>query len=203
MMLLSDKKKILFIGAHTDDVELSCGGTIHKLIQAGHDVRVYVFSYVNDMTLLLEHQRSMLELGVDNYILNTYDTRTMSYYRQSLLSDLCVYRSSFQPDIIFTHDPADIHQDHSVVGQETLRAFKYTNILSYMHPWNGSFNPNYFVSLSKGNVDAKINACKQYDSQSHRAYMSEDMIKVNSTYYTNQAPYDHYCEAFKVYSIYD
>lgn len=202
-MLLSDKKKFLFIGAHTDDVELSCGGTIHKLTDAGHDVRVYVFSYVNDMQLLLEHQSSMLELGVKSYVLNTYDTRTMSYYRQSLLSDLYSFRASFQPDLIFTHDPSDIHQDHSVVGQETLRAFKYSNICTYMHPWNGSFNPNYFVSLSNSNVQAKINACHKYQSQSHRPYMSEDMIRVNATYYTNQAPYDNYCEAFKVYSVYD
>lgn len=202
-MFLSDKSKILFIGAHTDDVELSCGGTIHKLIQAGHDVRVYVFSYVQKMTLLLEHQRSMMELGVQNYVLNTYDTRTFSYYRQNILNDLINYKSSFTPDYIFTHDIDDIHQDHSVVGQETLRAFKYSNILTYLHPWNGSQKPNYFVSLSKTNVDAKVTALKQYESQSHRTYMDEEMIRINSRYWTNINPFSLYCEAFKLIAYYD
>lgn len=198
-MLLSDKKKILFIGAHTDDVELCAGGTISKLIDEGHDVRVYVFSYCDNMQLLLEFQRSMQVLGVNNYELNTYDNRTISYYRQNVLEDLIKFRESFYPDIVFTHDTNDLHQDHVCIAQESLRAFKFFNIISYISPWNSnSDRPNFFVSLSKDHIEKKINACKQYETQANRFYMYDDMIYTNSSYWTNKMPFHLYSEAFRI-----
>jgi LmbE family N-acetylglucosaminyl deacetylase len=198
-MLLSEKKKILFIGAHTDDVELSAGGTIAKLIGEGHDVRVYTFSYCDNMQLLLEFQRSMNVLGVKNYELNTYDNRTISYYRQNVLEDLIKYRESFYPDIVFTHDPSDLHQDHSCIGQETLRAFKFFNIISYISPWNSSADrPNFFVSLTKEQVEKKVEACKCYESQVSRFYMYEDVIHTNTSYWTNKQPFGLFTESFRI-----
>jgi LmbE family N-acetylglucosaminyl deacetylase len=203
MIYLSEPRKILFIGAHTDDIELSCGGAISKFIAQGHDVRCYVFSYCDNIQLLLEFQRSMNVLGVNNYVLNTYDNRVINYFRQKVLQDLCDYKESFVPDYIFTHDVADIHQDHSTIGMETLRAFKFHNIISYTHPWNGDINPNFFVSFGKAELEKKIEACQQYESQSHRHYMNEDMIRVNSLYWTNRSPYNQYCEAFNIINLYD
>jgi len=198
-MFHSEKKKILFIGAHTDDVELSAGGTIAKLIEEGHDVRVYCFSYCDNMQLLLEFQRSMNILGVRNYELNTYDNRTVSYYRQNVLDDLIKYRESFYPDIVFTHDPNDLHQDHACIGQETLRAFKFFNIITYIAPWNSrADSPNLFVSLNKHQVDKKIEACKCYESQQGRFYMYEDMILTNTSYWTNKQPFGMYNESFRI-----
>lgn len=199
-MLLSDhKKKILFIGAHTDDVELSAGGTIAKFIDEGHDVRVYTFSYCDNMQLLLEFQRAMSSLGVKNYELNTYDNRTLSYYRQDVLQDLIKYRESFYPDIVFTHDPQDLHQDHACIGQETLRAFKFFNIISYISPWNSNADrPNLFINLSREHIERKLDACKQYETQQSRFYMYEDMIMTNSTYWTNKMPFTLYAESFRI-----
>ena len=203
MIFHSEPKKILFIGAHTDDIELSCGGTMAKLIADGHDVRCYVFSYCDNIQLLLEFQRSMNVLRVKNYVLNTYDVRIMNYFRQKVLQDLFDYKESFVPDYIFTHDTADIHQDHSTIGTETLRAFKFHNIFTYNHPWNGSFNPNFFVSFGNRELDQKIEACQQYESQAHRHYMSPEMIRTNSLYWTNNSPYNFFCEGFRVINLYD
>lgn len=204
MISHSDKKRILFIGAHTDDIELACGGTMAKAIALGHDVRCYTFSYCDNMQLLLEFQRSMQVLDVKNYVLNTYNNRIMDLFRQKVLQDLLDYSSSFSPEIIFTHDASDVHQDHSTVGMETIRAFKGCNIITYLHPWNSNnHNANYFVSFGRVELDKKIEACKQYESQSYRNYMHPDMIEANATYWTNRSPYDQYCEAFNIYQSYD
>lgn len=200
----SDKKRILFIGAHTDDIELACGGTIAKYIALGHDVRCYTFSYCDNMQLLLEFQRSMDVLGVKNYVLNTYNNRIMDLFRQKILDDLLDYKISFTPDIVFTHDPADIHQDHATVGTESIRAFKNHNVITYLHPWNANnHKANMFVSFGRAELDKKIEACKEYESQNHRNYMQETMIESNASYWTNRSPYDNYCEAFNIYSLYD
>lgn len=203
-MLPSEKKKYLFIGAHTDDIELSCGGTISKLHEQGHEVRCYTFSYCDNLTLLLEHQRAMGVLKVKNYVLNTYDVRTFSYLRQNILDDLQMFKQSYYPDMVFTHDPKDIHQDHRVVAEETLRAFKFYNIATYINPWNtDGDSPNYFITLNQNHIDDKIAASEQYESQAHRFYFYKDMITTNATYWTNRNPFQQYCEAFTIRSLRD
>lgn len=192
----------LFIGAHTDDIELSCGGFIRKLLERECQVRCYTFSYINRLSLLQEHSKSMERLGVKNFVVNNYQNRTFSYYRQQILDELIMYKEAYQPDVVVSHHPSDIHQDHKVVAEETLRAFKFTDILQYIGPWNNIVKPNYYVPLTRNQVDIKVEALSQYDSQRHKPYMDEDMIRTNSRYHANESPFYHYCEAFTAEKIY-
>ena len=71
----------------------------------------------------------------------------------------------------------DIHQDHSTIAQEGLRAFKNTTILGYELIWNNlSFDTQCFVRLSQENIDVKIRALKEYHSQGKRNYLSEEFV---------------------------
>jgi hypothetical protein len=71
----------------------------------------------------------------------------------------------------------DIHQDHSTIAQEGLRAFKTKTILGYELIWNNlSFNTTSFVKLEENHIQAKADALKEYKSQGIRDYMSEDFI---------------------------
>ena len=71
----------------------------------------------------------------------------------------------------------DIHQDHYTVAQEGLRAFKDRTILGYELIWNNiSFNTTSFITLGKKHIQAKVDALKEYKSQSDRAYMSREFI---------------------------
>ena len=71
----------------------------------------------------------------------------------------------------------DIHQDHTTVAHEGLRAFKNTSIFAYELLWNNiTFETRCFVKLSNENVDAKFKALKEYKSQSSRDYMQEDFV---------------------------
>ena len=71
----------------------------------------------------------------------------------------------------------DIHQDHSTIAQEGLRAFKNTTILGYELIWNNlTFATTSFVKLEKKYIQAKCDALKEYKSQDGRDYMNEEFI---------------------------
>ncbi len=72
----------------------------------------------------------------------------------------------------------DIHQDHSTVAAEGLRAFKNASILGYELMWNNiEFRTNAFISVDEENIQAKVDALQLYESQRHRRYMSAEFIK--------------------------
>lgn len=193
--------KYLFIGAHTDDIELAAAGTITQLLRAGHEVRCYTFSYLNRLQLLSEHTNAMESLGIQNWVANTYDNRIMSYYRQAILENLLEYKETYLPDVVFTHSPDDIHQDHQTVAMESIRAFKNNcTIITYMMPWNGQLAANMFIPLTLEDVGKKVEVLQHYQSQSFRHYMAEDSIRQNSS--TARWPGYHYMESFQIIQLF-
>ena len=81
------------------------------------------------------------------------------------------------PDLVLMPSLRDIHQDHSTIAQEGLRAFKNTTILGYELIWNNlTFDTTSFVRLDKKYIQAKCDALKEYNSQRGRDYMSEEFI---------------------------
>jgi LmbE family N-acetylglucosaminyl deacetylase len=190
----------LFIGAHTDDIELSCGGWIQKLLATRNHVQCYTASYLQDMNLLNEHMQSMELLGVKNYTVSIFKNRTIGYYRQDLLKELIQYRESYQPDVVVTHHPLDMHQDHVAVANESMRAFKNCSIIHYIAPWNGQPEPNYWVDLSIDEVEKKIEALQQYHSQAHRHYMAPGSIRHNTT--SGRWPDFMYSESFHIKQLF-
>jgi len=165
--------KILFIGAHIDDVTLSCGGSISRYIQEGHAVTVVTLSHVYECVDLSDEFRSdMHTLGVTNYIILDHKTR---YFQRQQILDQFFQWTYF--DIVFTHSPNDFHNDHAIVGRESLRAFKHTNIITYTGSWNTRNQvKNYFVKLDLGQCLKKIEALSCYASQKDRPYMKDQVI---------------------------
>lgn len=206
-------KKVLVIAAHTDDESIGCGGTISKLLYLGYEVKVAVFSICKESIpdnlekniLEKEYHIATKILGLkksDSFIFD-YPVRKFSYYRQEILEELVKIRKNYEPDIIFTHSKTDIHQDHQVMYNETVRAFKGISILGYELPWNCvTFHPRCFVSLSEKNVDTKIKAIASYESQQKlgRKYVSSDIVKSLCVIRGLQSGND-LAEAFDVYRL--
>lgn len=169
--------KILFIGAHVDDIELSCGGTIQKHIERGDDINCVAMSYVyegiNDLSQ--EFTGSMECLGITKFGWKKFIVRRFSESRQEIL-EYFYSRKGF--DIIYTHSANDLHQDHRVIGEESLRAFKScSKLLTYTNPWNGiNKKSNCFSVLTRDHLNRKIKALSFYESQKNRPYMSEESI---------------------------
>ena len=182
------KNTILVVSPHTDDGELGCGATINRFIEEGCEVLNAVFSLCKDSlpegkapdTLLVEAKKACSILGVKqkNLLIKNYPVRRFNEHRQAILDDMITIREKYSPTIIFTPSTSDIHQDHKVIVEEALRAFKLCTIYGYEMPWNNySFSGNTFFRITKGNLDKKISAIKVYSSQKHRVYMQADFIK--------------------------
>jgi len=209
-MIIKDKK-ILVLAPHTDDMEFGCGGTIAKLIDDGNEVYCATFSaceqsVIKDFPkdiLITEVKNATRVLGLpnENLFLYKYEVRTFNYRRQEILEDLINLRKNIAPDIIFMPALNDIHQDHSTIAQEGLRAFKMQTIFCYEMIWNNiSFNTSCFFSLNSQQLECKILALKEYKSQAHRPYASEDFIKSLAKVRGTQIGID-YAECFELLRI--
>jgi LmbE family N-acetylglucosaminyl deacetylase len=187
-----------FLGAHVDDVELSCGGTIARLIHEGHDIVVVSLSYMyEENDLLHEWKDSMQKLGVKIIAYKDFRTRLFHERRQDILDYLFTLKGF---DFIFTHSKNDPHSDHATVGREAERAFKHTNLITFTGAWNHPEKPDYFVSINHGQVQKKIEALSCYKSQQHRPYMHSDFIWSNAMNNGVMCG-TKYAEAFKVVNL--
>ena len=185
--MLTKFKVVYILAPHTDDGELGAGGTISKLIENGANVYYFAFSTAETSVpdgfpkdiLKTEVISATARLGIkkENVIIYNYEVRKLNYARQEILEDLIKRRKILKPDLVLMPSLNDIHQDHSTIAQEGLRAFKGTTVLGYELIWNNlTFNTTSFVKLEKKYIQAKCNALKEYKSQGKRDYMSEEFI---------------------------
>jgi len=185
--MISKFKVVLVLAPHTDDGELGAGGTISRLIDLGSEVYYAAFSTAEESVpdhlpkdiLKTEVKAATKSLGIkeSNLRIFNYKVRNLNYERQNILEDLIKLRNEINPDLILMPSSHDIHQDHSTIAQEGLRAFKTITILGYELIWNNlQFNTTSFVSLSIANVETKFKALQEYKSQQGRDYMSKEFI---------------------------
>jgi LmbE family N-acetylglucosaminyl deacetylase len=139
-----------------------------------------------------------LGLGPEQIRYHRFKVRHFPEYRQQILQTLIDLRTELQPDIILLPSLNDIHQDHQVISNEGLRAFKKSSILGYEMPWNNIvFETRCFVELQERHLALKIAALNKYASQQHRAYLSADFIRGLAITRGTQFE-SNYAEAFEV-----
>ncbi len=183
----NEVENILVLAPHTDDGELGLGGTINKFIEDGKNVIYAAFSTAEQSVpngfpkdiLKTEVKNATRKLGVksENLLIYHYEVRKLNFVRQEILEDLVKIRKMCDFDMVFMPSLHDIHQDHTTIAQEGLRAFKNTTLLGYELIWNNlTFNTDCFVKLEKEHVQAKCIALKEYKSQGFRDYLSEEFI---------------------------
>lgn len=211
-MILQDIKNVLILAPHTDDGELGLGGTIHKLIAEGRNVTYVAFSTAEESVpagfpkdiLKTEVRNATVQLGIkpENLIIFNYQVRKLNFVRQEILEELIKIRNSKNYDIVFLPSQHDIHQDHTTIAQEGIRAFKNTTILGYELIWNNlTFNTQCFVRLQKEDIEAKVKALEEYSSQGKRAYLSKEFIYSLAQTRGVQVGCD-YAEAFEVVRLF-
>ncbi len=182
------KHKILVLAPHTDDGEFGCGGTIARFIEEGADLYYAAFSVCEQSVpdgwpkdiLKKEVSAATSILGVkeSNLITYGYPVRYFCDNRQAILEDLVKLKRELNPDLVLAPTQRDIHQDHQIMSNEAIRAFKSTSILAYEMPWNNmTFSTQTFVRLEERHLNLKIEALACYESQKHRPYASTDFIK--------------------------
>ena len=206
---LMDVSKVLVLCPHTDDGDLGAGATIARLVEEGIEVYYAAFSAcelslpdgLSKDAITREFWKAVKILGiaVERTTLFDYEVRSFPLHRQEILEDMVRLNSIIKPDLVLVPSSHDLHQDHQVVYSEALRAFKGTSsIWGYEHPWNNlTFTTDIFIRLTPKHLNIKLNALKQYKSQSERGYMDTTFIK--SLAYTRgvQAGFE-YAEAFEL-----
>lgn len=212
-MPIQEIKKILVLAPHTDDAELGCGGTLARMKDEGVEIYVAAFSTArasvpvgSDPDILRkEFIKSMQILGVTekNYFIYDYQVRKLSYSRQEVLEEMIRLRNEIQPDMVLLPSGNDLHQDHEVVHNEGLRAFKDNTVWGYELPWNHvTFNTQAFVTLEKDHMEKKWEMMKIYESQfqKQRDYFTREFIyglaKVRGVQVKSE-----YAESFEVIRI--
>ncbi|MFC6267711.1 PIG-L deacetylase family protein [Frigoriflavimonas asaccharolytica] len=182
-------KKVLVLAPHTDDGELGAGGFISKLIEEGAEVFYMAFSTAEESVpegfpkdiLKTEVVAATKVLGVkeENVLIFNYQVRKLNYVRQEILEELIRFkRLNNDIDLVLIPSLKDIHQDHSTIAMEGVRAFKTKSILSYELIWNNlSFDTQAYISLEEKHINKKIDALKEYKSQGFRDYLSAEFIK--------------------------
>ena len=182
-MMLFYGKKVCFIGAHPDDIELGCGAFISN-IKGKTDILCATLSDNQNNSLLTnlveEHYHSMAILGVprDQIKLGTFATRHFPELRQDILEYLYQLNHEYQPDIVITHTRADIHQDHQQTTEEVLRAFRGTTVLGF-DALRSSFGffPHFLVEVTAEDVERKIQALSEYSTYNDKYYFDDSVLR--------------------------
>ena len=176
-------RRILFIGAHPDDIELGCGAMIHHIAPQTEIMCVTLSNNQKNpllTKLVEEHYRSMAVLGVprENAILGEFETRRFPERRQEILEYMIHLNRTFLPDIVFVHTKADIHQDHGTITEEALRAFRGVTVLGYdVLRSSYGFFPNFLVEVSEEDVDCKLRALAEYHTYDTKYYFDPDITR--------------------------
>ncbi|NPV77654.1 MAG: hypothetical protein HPY59_14940 [Anaerolineae bacterium] len=176
-------RRVLFIGAHPDDIELGAGALIAHIVNQAEILCVTLSDNQKNpelKNLVQEHYRSMHILGVTekNVILGPFDTRLFQSYRQEILEYLIGLRREFQPEIVFTHTRADLHQDHSTVTEETLRAFRGTTVLGFdVLRSSYGFFPNFLTEVTEDDVQKKLDALAEYKTYASKYYFNPQITR--------------------------
>lgn len=200
--------KVLVLSPHTDDMELGAGATVRKLVENNVEVKSVVFSdckksvdrskFPEDI-LRKECSAAAAQLGITDLTIHEFPVREFPRHRQEILDTIYELRTEDDYDLVVTSWKGDLHQDHRVVAEETLRAFlkKDANIIAYEVPGDcPGFVPQIYVPVTEKEVERKIELLKQYKSQvDRRGYFEINAIK-GSMLYRGIHIGEPYAEAF-------
>jgi LmbE family N-acetylglucosaminyl deacetylase len=157
----SEPLRVLLIGAHSDDIEIGCGGTILELLQACPEAEIQwvVFSAIGA-------RAAEATLGAREFLGERTDGAVRLHeFRDGFFPTLLTpikeafeaIAASFSPTVVFTHRREDRHQDHRLLSDLTWNTFRRALILEYEIPkWDGDLGlPNCYVPLSAINAERK------------------------------------------------
>jgi len=179
---------ILAIGAHPDDIELGCGGSLAKLALGGARIHALTLSdgscgVLDGQDRVRESEVALRRLGVTNVIqMNFADTRFPDARNNlvAYLEDVCAH---LLPDRVYTMSRDDRHQDHRTVYEASIVACRgVPQIFCYETPSTlPEFMPQVFEDIS-AQLDLKIEALRDHASQRDRYYMQEGHLRCHAQF---------------------
>ena len=176
-------KRVLFLGAHPDDIELGCGALLHHIVKQTDALCVTLSDNQKNPDLRnvkSEHFDSMAVLGVpgEKIVFGPFTTRVFPDSRQEILEYFLSLRRDFNPDLIFVHSKQDVHQDHLTMTDEALRAFRGITVLGFdVVRSSYGFFPHFLVEVTEEDVEKKIEALACYETYRDRYYFNRELTR--------------------------
>jgi LmbE family N-acetylglucosaminyl deacetylase len=178
-----DSLSVLALGAHADDIEIGCGGTILRLAEQFAELRVHwvVLSAAADRSdearagaEAFLHGVAGAEVEIESFqdAFFRYGPEVKKYFEG--------LKETISPDLVLTHHGSDLHQDHRLVAELTWNTFRDHLILEYEIPkYDGDLgSPNVFVHLDEEVCRRKIEALlASFPSQAAKPWFDEDVFR--------------------------
>lgn len=181
--LTKQKCTILCLGAHSDDIEIGCGGTLLRLIRMYPNAEVWwvVFSARGARRREAKRSAQTFLNGVfkSRLILKGFRESFMPFRGEAIKEVFEDLKGKCSPDLVFTHYRHDLHQDHRTVSEFTWNTFRNHLILEYEIPkYDGDLGvPNTFVSLDLRTCRQKIRSLlTHFESQRTKQWFTEDLF---------------------------
>ena len=204
-------KNILAIGAHFDDIELGCGGSIAKHVLNGDNVYAYVATVSGFSNPHLKPVRknsvakqegisAMKVLGVKKLYTGNFKTLFVEFNEKLNIEILKIIEKN-KIDLVYSHWIGDIHHDHQAVGRSALHSSRHVrNILLYRSNWynsTSSFNGNFYVDISE-TWEIKKKSIMKHKSEMNRTGNKWIKFFHNEAINTGQKINVRYSEVFEV-----
>lgn len=187
MLALLDGRRvgrILCLGAHSDDIEVGCGGTILRLIESNPDLRVHWVVFGADeprraaeaersATLLLQGARQA------HVVVRTFRSSFFPFLGGEIKECFETIKKEVAPDLIFTHHDDDRHQDHRLISELTWNTYRDHTIMEYeIFKYDGDLGrPNVFSPLGEETCRRKIrHLMDAFETQRTRHWFTEDVF---------------------------
>ncbi|MQA90559.1 MAG: PIG-L family deacetylase [Gemmatimonas sp.] len=172
--------RVLCLGAHSDDIEIGCGGTILRLLAERRNVEV-LWVVFSGSTARQQEARCSAELFLrraarTEVITHNFRDGFFPYQGAELKEAFEELKRRTSPDVIFSHHGQDMHQDHRLVAELTWNTFRDHLVLEYEIPkYDGDLtSPNMFVALDRPTCELKVShLVEAFMSQREKRWFAE------------------------------
>jgi LmbE family N-acetylglucosaminyl deacetylase len=159
---------ILAIGAHPDDIEFGCGGSLIKYAKSGHSIYLLVLTDGSGggspATRRREQNKAARRLHAKEVFWGTYRDTELPL-SQALIQEIEGVVKKVRADLVFVHYHDDTHQDHRHLSSCTISASRYSrNVLFYEGPTTQNFSPSVFINIDHY-LEKKVASLRAHASQ--------------------------------------
>ncbi|MFN8464137.1 MAG: PIG-L deacetylase family protein [Caldilineaceae bacterium] len=177
-------RQVLCLGAHSDDIEIGCGGAVLQLVAANPGIEVHwiVFSAnpARKAEALASASAFLEGVAQHNVVVHAFRDGYFPFVGDAVKDEFEAIRRKVSPDLIFTHCRHDLHQDHRLLCQLTYNTFRDHLILEYEIPkWDGDLRtPNVYFPLLNDTAQRKVDLLMQhFPSQAGRDWFTPDTFE--------------------------
>jgi LmbE family N-acetylglucosaminyl deacetylase len=187
LILPADRRaplQVLCLGAHSDDIEIGCGGTILRLLAERPNVHVtwVVFSGAGEREREAQAGAAQFLEGAAGrrVIVHKFRDGYFPWQGADIKEAMESLKREVEPDLVFTHYREDRHQDHRTISDLAWNTWRRHLVLEYEIPkYDGDLGaPNCFVPLSRDTSARKASLiCQVFRSEAHKAWLTEDTFE--------------------------